>query len=150
MGLAKPGETSGLTGIGPGLAHQESAGQVFGQYWNRTDRFLQFKSGPLAGYPDPLLTLGPTQTIAKFAVCVVNKPEPSTRVQFDGKLPTRLNWSGWQPVAQRVHPEIQLRLLLLEYVNSILSKLCFHQTRICFCMLCSLQYRLIWNRCYTF
>jgi len=56
-GLAKPGETHGLTGTGPGLACQESAGRVFGRFWNRTDPFLRSKPGPLAGYPDPLLTL---------------------------------------------------------------------------------------------
>jgi len=56
-GLAKPGETRGLTGTGPGLARQESAGRVFGRFWNRTDPFLRSKPGPLAGYPDPLLTL---------------------------------------------------------------------------------------------
>jgi len=57
MGLAKPGETRGLTGTGPGLACQESAGRVFGRVWNRTDPFLRSKPGPRAGYPDPLLTL---------------------------------------------------------------------------------------------
>ena len=56
-GLAKPGETCGLTGTGPGLARQESAGRVFGRFWNRTDPFLRSKPSPLAGYPDPLLTL---------------------------------------------------------------------------------------------
>jgi len=57
MGLAKPGETRGLIGTGPGLACQESAGQAFGRVWNRTDLFLRSKPGPLAGYLDPLLTL---------------------------------------------------------------------------------------------
>jgi hypothetical protein len=56
-GLGKPGETRGLTGTGPGLASQESAGRVFGQFWNRTDPCLQSKPVPLAGYPDPLLPL---------------------------------------------------------------------------------------------
>jgi len=56
-GLAKPSETRGLTGTSPGLARQESAGQVLGLVWNRTDTFLRSKPGPLAGYPDPLLTL---------------------------------------------------------------------------------------------
>jgi len=56
-GLAKPVETRGLTGTGPGLARQESPGRVFGSVWNRTDPFLRSKPGPLAGYPDPLLTL---------------------------------------------------------------------------------------------
>jgi len=57
-GLAKPGETRGLMGTGQGLAREESAGRVFGRFWNRTDPFLHSKPGPLAGYPDPLLPLG--------------------------------------------------------------------------------------------
>jgi len=57
MGLAKPGETCGLMGTGPGLARQESVGWVSGQVWIRTDLFLRSKPGPLAGYLDPLLTL---------------------------------------------------------------------------------------------
>jgi hypothetical protein len=56
-GLAKPGETRWLTGTGPGLARQESAARVFGRFWNRTDLFLRSKPGPLAGYPDPLVTV---------------------------------------------------------------------------------------------
>ena len=56
-GLAKPGETRGLTGTGLGLARQQSAGRVFGRVWKQTDLFLWSKPGPLAGYPDPLLTL---------------------------------------------------------------------------------------------
>jgi len=56
-GVAKAGETRGLTGTGPGLACQDPAGKVFGRFWNRTDPFLWFKPGPLAGYLDPLLTL---------------------------------------------------------------------------------------------
>jgi len=46
-GLAKPGETHGLTGKGPGLACQQSAGWVFGRFWNRTDPFLLSKPGPV-------------------------------------------------------------------------------------------------------
>jgi len=57
MGVAKPGKTCGLTGMGPGLARQDSAGQVSGWFWNRTDPVLQAQPGPLAGYPDLLLTL---------------------------------------------------------------------------------------------
>jgi hypothetical protein len=44
-------------GTGPGLACQVSADRVFGRFWNRTDLFLRSQPGPLAGYPDPLLTL---------------------------------------------------------------------------------------------
>jgi len=56
-GLAKHGETRGLTGTGPGLAHQESPGGVLGRLENRTDPFLWSKPRPLVGYPYPLLTL---------------------------------------------------------------------------------------------
>jgi len=43
--------------MGLGFAHRESAGPVFGSFWNQTDPFLRSKPGPLAGYLDPLLTL---------------------------------------------------------------------------------------------
>jgi len=56
-GLAKPAKSRGLTGMGQCFTRQESAGQVFGRFWNWTDPFLQSKPGPLAGYPDTLLTL---------------------------------------------------------------------------------------------
>jgi len=58
MGLAKPGESSRLTSTGPGLACEEPAGPDFGPVSNRTDPQLRPKPGPLAAYPDPLLTLG--------------------------------------------------------------------------------------------
>jgi len=57
MGLAKPGETCGMTVTGPGLAHPESAGRVLGWGGNRTDQSLPCKPGPLAGHLDPLRTL---------------------------------------------------------------------------------------------
>jgi hypothetical protein len=57
MGLAEPGETHELTSTGPGLAHQASAGQVPRWVRHQTDMFLPSKPRPLAGYPDPLLTL---------------------------------------------------------------------------------------------
>ena len=34
MGLATPGTTCGLMGMGPCLESQEAAGQVFGRFWN--------------------------------------------------------------------------------------------------------------------
>jgi hypothetical protein len=55
--LTKPGTTCRLTGTGPGLACQDPAGQVLGRFWNRTKPFFQSEPGPLAGYPDLLLTL---------------------------------------------------------------------------------------------
>lgn len=60
-GLAKPGKPPRLMGIGPDLAPQEAACQVFGSVWNRTDALLRSNPKPLVGYPDPLLTL-PTST----------------------------------------------------------------------------------------
>jgi len=56
-GLAKPGKTRWLTGTSLGLACQVAVARVFGLVWNQTDPFLQSKHGPLACYPDPLLTL---------------------------------------------------------------------------------------------
>jgi len=58
MGLATPGKTRGLTGMGTELACQEAPGRVFGRVWNRTKPVFGSKPGPLAGYPGPLLTLG--------------------------------------------------------------------------------------------
>jgi len=56
-GLAKSGETRGLTGTRPGLDRPETAGRVFGRFWNRTYTFFPSKPGQLAGYLDLLLTL---------------------------------------------------------------------------------------------
>jgi len=70
-GVAKPGEIRRLTGTGLGLAHQESAGQVFGWVWNRTDPFWRTKSGLLARYPDPLLAL--VASIDFDLLCNVNE-----------------------------------------------------------------------------
>ena len=33
-GPAKPGKTCGLMGTGPGLARQDSVGQISGRFWN--------------------------------------------------------------------------------------------------------------------
>jgi len=44
-------------GKGMGVARQEAPRRVFGRIWNRTKPFHRSKPGPLAGYPDPLLTL---------------------------------------------------------------------------------------------
>jgi len=56
-GFAKPGKTRRLTGTGPGLAGQDTAGRVFGRFWKRTEPSFWSVPGPLAGNPDPLLTL---------------------------------------------------------------------------------------------
>lgn len=48
-------------GTDPDLAHKETAGRDFGWFEYPTDPFLQSRPGPLAGYLDPLLTLGMVQ-----------------------------------------------------------------------------------------
>jgi len=60
-GEAKPSITHGLTDTGTGSAHQQAAGQVFGQAMYRTELFLQSKPRLLAGCLDLLLTLAAIQ-----------------------------------------------------------------------------------------
>jgi len=60
-------------GTGPGSARQDSAGRVFGRFWNRTQPFFRSESGPLAGYPDPLLTLDRTDAMY-LCSCVFAEP----------------------------------------------------------------------------
>jgi hypothetical protein len=43
--------------IHPGLARQEVAGRIAGQFWNRTELFVQSNPTRLAGYPDQLVSL---------------------------------------------------------------------------------------------
>ena len=69
-GLAKPGASQELTGIGLGLPSRQSVGRVNGRVWNRTDPFCQSKSELLVGYPDLLLTL---------VVCLVSRDQVSCR-----------------------------------------------------------------------
>ena len=65
-GLAKPSETPRLMGTGPGLNCEESADWGFGWLWNQTDTFFRSKPGPLAGYPDPFLTLLTINNITQY------------------------------------------------------------------------------------
>jgi len=91
------------------------------------------------------MDLGQKQTIAKLAVEVVNTPELSTWVWFAANLPTCLDRVGCQQVAKQVHLGIHIRLLLLPFDNSILSKLHIQQPIIHFCKICSLRYCLFCN-----
>ena len=52
---------------------------------------------------------------------VHNTPEPSTWEPFDRNLPTCLTWVGCEQVAQRVHLLIHIKLLVLQFENSIVS-----------------------------
>jgi len=56
-GSTKPGETRGLRDMVPALDCREAAGRCFGRFWIRTKPFFTPTPGPLAGYPEPLLTL---------------------------------------------------------------------------------------------
>jgi len=54
-------------------------------------------------------------------VWVVNTPQPSIQVWFDGNVPTRLNWAGCQVITLQVHRYIHLMQLFLLSDYSILS-----------------------------
>jgi len=54
MGLATRGKTGGLTGMGPGMARQDAAGQVFGRVWNRTELFKWSEYQTAGGLPVPI------------------------------------------------------------------------------------------------
>jgi len=68
---------------------------------------------------------------------VVNKPETSIGVRYDGRLPTRLNLAGYQRVSQWVDLQIYLSFLFLQFVINIQTESHFHQPIIRFCMFCS-------------
>jgi len=89
MGLANAAETRGSTGTGPGLDHQEAVGWVFGRFWNRTGPFAQSKPWPLAGYPDPLLTLTGVTVVPPGGGLI------STQVH-QGKLEQSCYWRAFQ------------------------------------------------------
>jgi hypothetical protein len=55
--LPKQGNTRRLTGIGPAVAHHETAGCVSGLVQGWTEPYMQSARWPLEGYPDPALTL---------------------------------------------------------------------------------------------
>ena len=61
-----------------------------------TKCYQWLRTVPLGSIP------GPNWTVVKLVVLVVNTPELSTRVRFDCKLRTHLNWAGCQRVAQWV------------------------------------------------
>jgi len=63
------------------------------------------------------------------------------------------NWSelGQMSAGRPARPSIDsYTAFVFAVCNSILSKLCFQQPIIRFCIFCSLQYQLISNRCCTF
>ena len=82
-------------------------------------------------------------------VQVLNAPKLSMRAWFDGNLPTRLNWSGCQRDFQWVHLSILIMLSFLLFQKCIFSKSLNQHPVITSCMICSLQYRLFWNPCFS-
>ena len=95
MGQAKRDEKWELMGMGPGLAHQQSAGRVFGWVWNWTDQFLGPKPGPLAAYPDPLLTPTVSEDFL-WQTLVRVQADGSTSLVYD---PVYDNCSTWFDIA---------------------------------------------------
>ena len=92
-GLATPGETHGLMGTGLDFNRQAAAGRVVGRCWNQTAPFFQSKPGPLAGYPDPLLTLGWPPWSTKALVHTVHKIEHYD-IHCCGSLPEEFHDKG--------------------------------------------------------
>jgi hypothetical protein len=99
-GLAKPGETRGLTGTGPGLARQESAGRVFELVWNRTDIYLKSNMGPLAGYPDPLLTQEAAKSPKTVSVVHIYIVKARSVLRFRKRQVQRIRWILHAPDSQ--------------------------------------------------
>jgi hypothetical protein len=111
-GLAKPGDTRMLTGMGLGSARQESAGRVFARFCNRTDPFLRFKPGPLAGYPDPLLTLLPPKNKRQwsnndFWHCIIANPEGLATTLTHNRTITGLSTQNMVVITSRLCPKHQ-------------------------------------------
>jgi hypothetical protein len=65
-GLANPGETHGLMGMGPrpGLTRQLFVGRIFSRVWSQTDLCSRCTAGQLVGYLDMLLTLAPFKNLS--------------------------------------------------------------------------------------
>jgi len=92
-GLPKPGDTWGLKGTWPSLARQESVGRVFGHVWNRTNLFLWSEPAPLAGYPDPLLTLIlPGQADKVKVICCSGRINPHYTQDGNREMVTVIAW----------------------------------------------------------
>lgn len=86
--------------------------------------------------------LGQYRTVAILFVQSISTPELSIRVRFNGTLPTCLNSTGCQLVAQQVHMWIHLMLLFLLFNNSMLSKSLIQHPIISVSMFGSLRYQL--------
>ena len=94
--------------------------------------------------------LSANQTVTKLAVPGYNKPELLTRAQFDGKLQTSLNWTGWKQVAQWIDPSILIRQLYFQFVNTTLSTSRFPQRLICHSMIYSFKFGYLMILCNFF
>jgi hypothetical protein len=105
-GLANPCKTHGFMETGPDLDRQEAADCVFGWFWIWTNLFSQYKPGPLACYPDPLLTLG-----VRLMVCQIMKGDSDSTLKhgkwFKGGSQTvsqeRLSGVGGFPIVCSLH-----------------------------------------------
>jgi len=97
----------------------------------------------MASGPGP----GPNWSVGKPEVLVVNTPQTSIWVGFNGNLPIHLKWMSCQLVTQRVYLNIHIMLWFLQLDNSTLSQLGIEQPICCFCMFCSLRNRLFCIAC---
>jgi len=86
MDLAKPGKTRWLTSVGTDLARQDAAAQSVFHFWNWTEPVFCSQLGPLAGYPDPLLTLGEcdSEIDSDVVMCVEDIVDALDGVHLDG------------------------------------------------------------------
>jgi hypothetical protein len=84
--LADPCGTHWFSGTGPGFAHSESAGWVFGWVENQTVPCLCFKPGPLAGYADPFVTL----LCTRYGLSPRGSAQPTIHKADSGEEMTRI------------------------------------------------------------
>ena len=72
--LAKPGNTPDWQVWILDWPVPESGCRAVGPVWNRTDTYLRTTSGPLAGYPDPLLSLDTLHQLETYSSFLDTRP----------------------------------------------------------------------------
>jgi len=106
----------------------------------------------LAMVPDLHFTSGSRSKSISFLIggpsCRSTRTVNSDTVRW--QTPNPSEWGGLS-AGRPAGPSIDsYKNPVLEFVHTILSKSRFQQPIIYFWILCRLQYRLIWNRCFTF
>ena len=107
-GRAKPSKTCRLTGTSQGLARQDAACRVFGQFWNRTKPFLWSEPGPLACHLDLLLTLIILEAHNSW-VQYTQSEEDDLDNTFQGRIPSfPVLYFSWTPPYQIIQCQERL------------------------------------------